>query len=326
MSSDIGQNDKKNPGPTSAHPAEFTQSGTGEETRIATLDGLAPPRSLLALVQITAGPEQGKIVQIPSSGRFLVGRGRDCSLMLHDRSCSRQHVEIWHESGDTYKLRDLGSTNGTRINDVKVEGLAPLKNGDRIQIGDNAVLRFTLVTESEGKAQIDVYHKATRDPLTNVANRRIFEDILGRELGHQQRSSPELFLILMDIDFFKKINDNFGHAAGDQVLKDFCRKVEASIRAEDTIARLGGEEFGVVGRCDGTEGLATLAERIRKNVEKTPTLFEGRQISYTVSLGCVLLSPKPRLPSEELYQRADECLYEAKKGGRNRHVLKVLSP
>jgi len=300
--------------------SELTKTGSSERTQIMNVrDGSITKAAgrLMPIVQVAAGSEQGRILQIPYTGRFLVGRGKDCHLVLLDPSCSRNHAEFFVAPDDTTHVKDLGSTNGTRINGKKVTGSVALADGDRVQLGDNSILKFQLVPENEAQAQIDVYHRATRDPLTNAFNRRQFDELFQRELSFQKRGGPGLGLLMLDIDFFKKINDSFGHLAGDEVLREMSRRVRSCIRNEDAFARLGGEEFAVLFRADTPEGVVALAQRIRIAVESTPATFEGRAITFTTSVGCTYLEGKATATSEALLQTADEALYEAKDKGRN---------
>jgi diguanylate cyclase (GGDEF)-like protein len=305
---------------------EFTRTGSGERTQIMNVrDGSVTKAGgrLSPIVQIAAGSEQGRILQIPFEGRFVVGRGRDCDLVLLDPSCSRQHAEFYVAPDDSTYVKDLGSTNGTRINGKRITGSAALADGDRVQLGDNSVLKFQLVPENEAQVQIDVYHRATRDPLTNAFNRRQFDELFQRELSFQRRGTQGLGLLMLDIDFFKKINDSFGHLAGDEVLREMARRVRSCIRNEDVFSRLGGEEFAVLVRSDNPEGVTALGERIRLSLESQPATFEGRAIPFTASVGCTFLEPKAVTTSDVLLQSADEALYEAKHAGRNRVVFRA---
>ncbi len=281
---------------------------------------------LLPLIQITAGPDQGKILSIPPGKKFIIGRSRDVDLTLHDPSCSRQHAEIFPGVDDAIYIKDLGSLNGTKINGETIKEATALKDGDRIQLADNVTLRFILTPESDAKVQLDMYLRATRDPLTNAFNRRSFNESLTRELAVQLRHGDKgLGLIMLDVDHFKRINDSFGHLAGDEVLKSIGHRIHTLIRKEDLFARLGGEEFAVLTRHDGFEGLKALSDRIRETMRNTPVVFEGRNIPFTVSLGITFLEGKNSVAEDRLVQIADEALYEAKNTGRDRVVYKAVS-
>ena len=127
-------------------------------------------------------------------------------------------------------------------------------------------------------------------------------------------------MLILDIDFFKRVNDNHGHVAGDQVLTEVTRRVSATVRTEDVFARIGGEEFAVV--CRGTDvvGATRLAERIRRIIADTPVAIDQGSIAITTSIGVAAMVPATAGP-EGLQKEADDALYKAKGAGRNRVVV-----
>lgn len=161
--------------------------------------------------------------------------------------------------------------------------------------------------------------QAQRDPLTGLYNRRFLDAFMERELAQSRRESRNFALLVIDIDHFKRINDSFGHLAGDQVIRDTARLIEASARSSDTVARFGGEEFVVVMSMATTQGARERAERLRQSFESEPSHFEGLTIAHTLSIG-VAEFPRDGGTQDELVSRADAALYEAKRGGRNRVV------
>ncbi len=159
---------------------------------------------------------------------------------------------------------------------------------------------------------------AIYDTLTGLHNRRHFEEMLGVEAPRCFYSNTPLSLVMVDIDFFKKVNDTFGHTEGDQVLCKISSLLKTSVRKNDTVARYGGEEFILILPETGLEESFVIAERIRRLVEST--LFEAgkAQVHLTVSMG-ISNFPSQRVKSkEELIKMADQALYDAKRGGRNR--------
>lgn len=168
---------------------------------------------------------------------------------------------------------------------------------------------------------LDLLIMSTTDPLTGVQNRNQLNIFMKKALG---RLEP-LSLIMADIDFFKRINDTYGHDAGDMVLKQFSGVVRRSVRPLDQVFRFGGEEFMVI--CEaGLEAAVVIAERIRESVEKSPLAMGGRQsVNITASFGVAL--HRPGDTPEDIIKRADEALYRAKGKGRNRveveGVLKI---
>lgn len=159
---------------------------------------------------------------------------------------------------------------------------------------------------------------ADTDELTGVANRRKFTDYLSRELEKASRYKQELSLIMFDIDFFKKINDTHGHAAGDSVLREIARRSCECLRKADLLARVGGEEFAVILPETGKEGACILAERIRDSFCSKAFCCPDGSVAVTASFGVASLSETESADAKELAGKADEALYKAKKTGRNR--------
>jgi len=163
---------------------------------------------------------------------------------------------------------------------------------------------------------------ATTDALTGLANRRHAMETIETMAIRAYRKGEPLGLIMLDIDFFKKVNDRYGHPVGDLVLKEVSRVLQASAREYDLVARLGGEEFLVI--CDnGTEEVTTaVAERIRQSVENRRIEYQsGQYLNVTVSLGVYSSVPQPNDGIELPIKTADEALYRAKESGRNRLVV-----
>ena len=158
---------------------------------------------------------------------------------------------------------------------------------------------------------------AVRDGLTGLYNRRAFDDELRRALAREDRQKGRLGLVLLDIDHFKKLNDTFGHPAGDAVLRHTAHVIERHLRRGDEAARFGGEEFAIILPGADEAGAARLAERVRAAVEKAQLVFEGARLSVTISLGTAVW-PADGKDEETLIAAADRALYAAKQAGRNR--------
>jgi diguanylate cyclase (GGDEF)-like protein len=159
---------------------------------------------------------------------------------------------------------------------------------------------------------------AIYDTLTKVHNRRHFEERLGAETQKSFLSDGPLSLIMVDIDYFKKVNDTFGHDAGDKVLWKVASLLKNSVRKDDTVARYGGEEFVLILPGAKLEVTAIIAERIRRLVETTPFDIGQGQINITISIGISNLPTHRARSKEEMIKMADQALYQAKRGGRNR--------
>jgi diguanylate cyclase (GGDEF)-like protein len=159
---------------------------------------------------------------------------------------------------------------------------------------------------------------AIYDTLTGLYNRRYFEERLGVDTQKAFYGGSPLSLVMVDIDLFKKVNDTFGHTEGDQVLCQISSLLKSSVRKKDTVARYGGEEFILILPETGLEGSFVIAERIRRLVESTPFEVGGAQVSLTLSMGISNFPSHRAKSKEELVKMADQALYDAKRGGRNK--------
>ena len=162
-------------------------------------------------------------------------------------------------------------------------------------------------------------HKVRTDHLTLVGNRSSFDARMDELNAYGARSEQAVALIMVDIDHFKKVNDRFGHAAGDSILSDFAREVEDSLRYSDSLYRYGGEEFVIVTIGASLPHVRMLAERIRMRVESYPFPYKTKTIHITCSLGVAVRLPEETL--EHCLERADNSLFVAKNTGRNRVVV-----
>lgn len=167
-----------------------------------------------------------------------------------------------------------------------------------------------------------LYHAATRDPLTDCHNRRYFEETAESLLDRERRENCPVALMILDIDYFKKINDQHGHAMGDRALCHVVTVIRQYLRASDMLARFGGEEFAVLlPDVDGSMGWV-VAERIRQGIAASNMLLpDGEMLSMTVSIGIAWVAATHMPKLAHLYHEADVALYEAKGGGRNRCVV-----
>jgi two-component system, cell cycle response regulator len=266
-----------------------------------------------AALVVIHGDELGKKYDL-LEGAISIGRSSKTDIRVDQDSVSRNHAELRTEAGRV-AIRDLGSTNGTYVNDETVRRTHKLRNGDLIKIG-RAIFKFIASNNIEAAYHDEIYRLTTIDGLTQVFNRRYFEDTLDRELSRSRRYQRTLSLVMIDVDHFKKINDSWGHLAGDHVLKEVARLIGSRIRREDVLARYGGEEFALVLPEIDHRGALVMAEKARKLVEKQTFTFDEVRIPVTISAGVASLQKK-KDDGPELVRRADEKLYEAKKAGRN---------
>jgi diguanylate cyclase (GGDEF)-like protein len=266
-----------------------------------------------ACIVVIYGAELGRRVQL-GSGPFEIGRSSSNDLFIDQESISRHHARITFD-GKAYWVQDLGSTNGTFVNDEAIREHR-LRDGDQVRVG-RSILKFMTGENVEVHYHEEIYRLMTVDGLTQIFNRRYFNEALEREVNRSKRYDRTLSLIAFDIDHFKSINDTYGHLMGDSVLRLVSSSVKPRLRREDIFARTGGEEFAVLLPEIGMDGALITAEKIRKIVQAASVRHDHELIRCTVSLGVAILLPADPTP-EAFYERADQRLYEAKQGGRNR--------
>ncbi len=245
----------------------------------------------------------------------IIGRSSKADIQIDQEAISRNHAKV-RSDGKRVTIADLGSTNGTYVNDEPVSGEFQLRNGDLLKIG-RTIFKYIAGGNIEAAYHDEIYRLTTMDGLTQVFNRRYFEETLERELARCNRYGRALSLVMLDIDHFKQVNDSYGHLAGDHVLKSVASSIKTRIRREDVLARYGGEEFSILLPEVDLKGAVTLAEKTRKLIEKTKFEFDAQQIDVTVSCGVAALGEQ-LMEAPDLVRLADQKLYEAKEGGRNK--------
>ncbi len=299
-----------------AHPPE-------EQERTSTaVPRLTRSSEKHAFFLVLSGPQFGDIFPLVAGRELVIGRRDDCDVQIRDEGVSRRHAAV-EVLGEGAQLKDLGSANGTWV-DGKREASARLADGTRVQVGGQTTLKFIWADELEARYQMKLAEGAVVDPLTGLHNRRHFEERLGSELAAAQRHGRPVSLLLCDVDHFKRINDEFGHLAGDETLKMVSFVLRGAVRKEDVLARYGGEEFVVVARETPLDGAQSLGERIRRAVQKSRCAWQGHDLGVTVSIGVTvsvgLAEFVPGRTERELIESADRALYLAKQAGRNRVV------
>lgn len=245
----------------------------------------------------------------------VVGRSVDADFQISDRSISRRHFRVYHE-GSGYWIEDLESTNMTFLNDEPVSR-APLRDGDHVRVS-KTVLKFVDEDNIEAGYHSELHESTIRDALTGLYNRRHAMAVLRTETAKAQRDgSRVLSIVILDLDFFKEINDEFGHLAGDGVLKQLGEITADRVRASDTLARIGGEEFLLILPDTTSEDAVQIAESIRLAVASETYRIEGEERKITIS-GGVASWQQDMESMSDLLKTADEQLYQAKSTGRNR--------
>ncbi|MCS6798637.1 MAG: diguanylate cyclase [Myxococcota bacterium] len=246
---------------------------------------------------------------------LTVGRGSENDLVLENDSVSRRHARI-EKRGRSWHVIDLDSTNGTYLNDEAVKD-AQLRRGDQLKIGDT-ILKFLSGSDVEAQYHEVIYRMTIQDGLTGAHNKRYVLETLEREIPRARRYERPLSLLMFDLDHFKRINDTYGHLAGDYVLKELAAVVRARLRPDDVFGRYGGEEFAVILPETPLSGAVRAAEELRRLVEAHRFAFEGEPIRVTISVGAAQLGEG--MDVHAFIRSADEKLYAAKRAGRNRVV------
>jgi diguanylate cyclase (GGDEF)-like protein len=266
-----------------------------------------------ACVVVIHGEGLGKRVDV-GERPVVVGRSQESDLHIPHPSVSRQHCSIWRDASG-YRVRDLGSTNRTRVNEHRIEESA-LADGDHVTVGET-ILKFISHASVEARYHEEVYQLATHDALTELYNRRHFLELLEKEIARAQRHGRPLALAILDVDLFKRVNDAHGHIAGDGVLRQIAEILRHHVRGEDVAARIGGEEFAVLLPEAAHEAALAFSERLREAVAAARFAPGGEEQSITISIGLADLGPG-RIDRSTLMRAADAALYEAKERGRNR--------
>src|SRR5215831_11820531 len=226
------------------------------------------------------GPMMGRRFELKRD--VIIGRGSDCQVQVDRDSVSRRHARIRHEK-DEWLVEDLGSTNGTYVGGDPVKEKR-LRDGDLVKIG-STIFKFLSGGSVEQGYYEEIYRMTIIDGLTEAFNKRYFLEYLDRELARCGRYGRPLSLVMFDIDYFKRINDDHGHLTGDYVLKEMARRVRGEVRKDEVFARYGGEEFVIVLPEAGHEAAMRLAERVRQLVSKEPFEFEDDRIHVHISVG-----------------------------------------
>ncbi|MBK6694677.1 MAG: GGDEF domain-containing protein [Myxococcales bacterium] len=267
-----------------------------------------------------SGETIGQLYPLPA-GETVVGRGTQATVKLNDDGISRKHARLLRRGGEVL-VEDMQSANGTYVNDEEVRGQRLLRDGDKIRLGATTVLKFTYHDEVEENYRQRMYDAALRDGLTNAFNKKFFLDRLNTELSYARRHNSPLSLVMFDVDFFKRLNDSFGHLAGDDVLVKLAAIGHQSVRTEDVFARYGGEEFAVLCRACPLHHAGAFAERLRALVATTSFEWNGTRLPVTISCGVAGYPECGAQAPEQLIMAADAALYEAKRAGRDRVIVR----
>lgn len=273
---------------------------------------------------------RGELMAVPiplERDQVTIGRAIDADVRLNDTRASRLHARITSEmnpetSDTTYRITDLGSTNGTLVNGETITEVS-LHDGDKIVIGDH-LFRFDMLDEIDREFQQQIHRLIAHDELTGLLTSKSFFSELRREAARAEAESRPFCVLMMDLDHFKEVNDTYGHLVGSKTLEETGRVIKQALRAGDVASRFGGEEFAAfLLDANYAQGLVA-AERVRLAMEQEEFPINRRdspdsQTTHriTISIG-VAAYPDDATDPIHLVELADSALYRAKRSGRNR--------
>ena len=293
----------------------FKDQTTSASQTVLTEAGDARPRpaNQNGCLIVIYGHEMGRRVQVGAEP-LTIGRSPNCEVPIDQESVSRKHCQIRFEDGG-FLVRDLGSTNGTYVNDDLIEPQGRLRHGDQLKVG-RTILKFIVGDDVEVQYHEEIYRLMTTDGLTQLNNKRYFDEMLDREVARAKRYKRTFSLLVFDLDHFKAVNDRFGHLAGDAILRQLGAVLLGRLRVNDVLARVGGEEFALITPEVGLDGAKELAGKINRLIGDTRFEFEGSPIEVTVSVGVAEWQAHYE-DAWDLFKAADDKMYEAKRAGRN---------
>lgn len=271
-----------------------------------------------ACLIVVGGDLNGTLFELPKGKTTTVGRDADCTIVLEFSGISRHHFSITITDDDNQdgSISDMGSSNGTFLNNKKLESSTPLNKGDMIKLG-NIALKFIPQGDTERLAYDKLNADANTDGMTKCFNKKYFNRKIDIEVKKSKITGKPLCLIFFDLDHFKKLNDNYGHDAGDYVLQELAEVIRKhGIREQDTFARYGGEEFAIILPHTNIKQGFAIAERFRKAVESHQFIYDDQKLPVTASIG-IADYRKGVNSGNDLVKRADVAAYKSKEGGRN---------
>ncbi|BBA34413.1 FHA domain/GGDEF domain protein [Methylocaldum marinum] len=274
---------------------------------------------LEACLIMIRGPDVGRRIVL-NRDEMVLGRSKSADAQIEESAVSRKHAII-RRRDSAFIIEDQNSKNGTFVN-MKKTMVCVLRDQDLIGIG-NTVFKF-IADNSIERAYHEALHKqAILDPMLKIHNKKFFLEYLEQKCSGNPTSPPRFAIILFDIDHFKRINDSYGHQAGDQVLQHVAVTVKTHLRNTDIFSRYGGEEFAVALPDSNAQQAGITAEKLRRTVEDTVIEHDQREIKVTISLGVASFVPADAITGSprDLIDCADTALYEAKNAGRNRVVV-----
>lgn len=270
---------------------------------------------------ITASKIRNRVLfdAFPDIPEAWLTRKVDAVALLNTRAFTS-----WEQRPYLFRFRNTRPITGTEDYMFQNLTISPL-SGSTGQVEKICLMVYDVTDIATGKRALERANEqlaklSMTDRLTSLLNRGTWENLVDAEFERYRRYNQATSLVMFDIDFFKKVNDSYGHLAGDVVIKHTATTAKNILRQSDSIGRYGGEEFGIILPETDAEGARVICERIRENIEGSVVKTTVAPIRYTVSVGISQLSDTAKSYIEWM-QQADEALYAAKKGGRNRVVV-----
>ena len=306
------------PASTNADSGEKTAMLKGDpETIRAERERAAKQPACLIVVR---GTPQGHRYFL-TQDQTIVGRDPTADIVVQDANVSRKHAALVKQ-GDTVTLVDQGSSNGTKVNGKTCEPGKPVALAKEDMIGMGTThFKFLPAGELETLYYGNLGDAANMDPMTGIYNKGFLLQSIEVEFKRHKALHSDFCVVFFDLDHFKKINDTYGHDAGDYVLKETTRLIFTSgLRPKDVFARYGGEEFVILMGNIKAEQAKIQAEKIRQMIESHLFIYEEKRIPVTISMGIAELTSQIE-SAQTLLRSADKALYAAKAGGRNRILV-----
>ncbi len=246
-----------------------------------------------------------------------LGRGhRSVDVLLEGRIASRRHAVIYRHLEGCHVIDDLGSRNGTWVNNTRIQRPTPLNNGDIVQAGTSC-FRFVSGKGSEAIFFRQIQDMLIYDRTTGAHSRGYLDSSLRMELARSRRMGAWLSLLFIDVDRFKEVNSRYGHVAGDRVLSGVCRILRDGLRRSAPLSRFGGDEFVALLPDSTLEAAVTVAQRLRCLITQSAVSTGCSGLILTISVGVASCEPGSLLSSESLLEAGAEALRRAKAAGGN---------
>ncbi len=277
-------------------------------------------QNLAACFLVIGGEINGTIFDL-RPGAITIGRSADNEIILEFEGISRKHIKVYvkdQEGNTKVFVEDMKSLNGSFLNNQKLgPGQLELKKGDVIKVGSIA-LKYIPKGDPERLTYDKLNLEANTDGLTGCFNKMYFNNHLELEIKKSKVTGNPLALIILDLDHFKKLNDNFGHDAGDFTLKELAEIVrKEGVRDGDIFARYGGEEFVIILPKTSLKHAVEIAERIRVLIQDYDFNYDGKKLPVTSSVGVADYQVSIN-SAQDLFKRVDSALYQSKNSGRNK--------